>query len=467
YYADYETNRHPEPIDHEELEDILEESINKQKQDQKEAKENTPAKKAEKRLRDELGDRFKFREPYRAALERVRPQIDEMREFFSTLLDERVVQIRRLKRASSDGMILNPSALSQTIVDLKTGIKNPPEAFLDYDKREKETQANGRFDCYLAVDCSGSMEGVRTLEARKAALIFLEGLSAFQKDIESRQQQGSIDLDWDVRSYVYAFSTGAELIKPLTSSLTEKERLDVFSSISNPAGTTEDFMALESICEGIKLELGSKPENKNRRRIVIVLTDGESVNPERLASSINELNKLLEPSSEFIKLAVRNIESRQMTANVVDYWKDIVRIAIQEWAKLQNLTNLISQANTTLLPNKVIEKNLVITTDEELEVFEIFKSICGDERPIQFVDNTSYFKIHIQDKPSKTIARFFTLKKGNSISLPLSSIVIENLSLAIKHEPIDNSNWVSFFVNSKLDIYSLKEAIYVAYDSVK
>ncbi len=292
YYADYETNRHPEPIDHEELEDILEESINKQKQDQKEARENTPAKKAEKRLRDELGDRFKFRGPYRAALERVRPQIDEMREFFSTLLDERVIQIRRLKRASSDGMILNPSALSQTIVDLKTGIKNPPEAFLDYDKHEKETQANGRFDCYLAVDCSGSMEGVRTAEAQKAALIFLEGLSAFQKDIESRQQQGSIDLDWDVRSSVYAFSTGAELIKPLTSSLTEKERLDVFSSINNPAGTTEDFMALESICEGIKLELGSKPENKNRRRIVIVLTDGESANPERLASSINELNKL-------------------------------------------------------------------------------------------------------------------------------------------------------------------------------
>ena len=292
YYADYETNRHPEPIDHEELEDILEESINKQKQDQKEARENTPAKKAEKRLRDELGDRFKFRKPYRTALEGVRPQIDEMREFFSTLLDERVIQIRRLKRASSDGMILNPSALSQTIVDLKTGIKNPPEAFLDYDKHEKETQANGRFDCYLAVDCSGSMEGVRTAEARKAALIFLEGLSAFQKDIESRQQQGSIDLDWDVRSSVYAFSTGAELIKPLTSSLTEKERLDVFSSINNPAGTTEDFMALESICEGIKLELGSKPENKNRRRIVIVLTDGESDNPERLASSINELNKL-------------------------------------------------------------------------------------------------------------------------------------------------------------------------------
>ena len=270
------------------MEGILEESINKQK----EAKENTPAKKAEQRLKDELGDSFKFREPYRAALERVRPQIDDMREFFSTLLDERVVQIRSLNRASSDGVILNPYALSQTIVDLKTGIKNPPEAFLDYGKREKETQANGRFDCYLAVDCSGSMQGQRTLEAQKAALIFLEGLSAFQKDIESRQQQGTIDLDWDVRSSVYAFSTGAELIKPLTSSLTEKERLDVFSSISNPAGSTDDYMALESICEGIKLELGSKPENKDRKRIVIVLTDGESTNSERLSRSVNELNKL-------------------------------------------------------------------------------------------------------------------------------------------------------------------------------
>jgi len=53
---------------------------------------------------------------------------------------------------------------------------------------------------------------------------------------------------------------------------------------------------------------------------------------------VGELNRLLEPSPEFIRLAVQNIETRTMTERRIEEWKPILANAIQEWAKQQALT---------------------------------------------------------------------------------------------------------------------------------
>ena len=52
---------------------------------------------------------------------------------------------------------------------------------------------------------------------------------------------------------------------------------------------------------------------------------------------VNELAKLLEPSSELVSLAVANIEIRRMTDAVVDGWKPVLAGAIEEWAKQRTL----------------------------------------------------------------------------------------------------------------------------------
>ena len=39
---------------------------------------------------------------------------------------------------------------------------------------------------------------------------------------------------------------------------------------------------------------------------------------------VNELDRLLEPSAEFTELAIANIETRNLTSNVVEYWKPVV-----------------------------------------------------------------------------------------------------------------------------------------------
>jgi predicted type IV restriction endonuclease len=52
---------------------------------------------------------------------------------------------------------------------------------------------------------------------------------------------------------------------------------------------------------------------------------------------VDELTKLLEPSAEFVKLAVANIETRNLSAKVVEEWTPILANAIQEWVKRRAL----------------------------------------------------------------------------------------------------------------------------------
>jgi hypothetical protein len=53
---------------------------------------------------------------------------------------------------------------------------------------------------------------------------------------------------------------------------------------------------------------------------------------------VDELSRLLqEPSPEFVKLAVQNIETRHLTPRVLTEWKPILANAIQEWVKRRAL----------------------------------------------------------------------------------------------------------------------------------
>jgi predicted type IV restriction endonuclease len=59
---------------------------------------------------------------------------------------------------------------------------------------------------------------------------------------------------------------------------------------------------------------------------------------------VKELAGLLEPSAEFTRLAIANIETRNLTANVVESWKPVVASAIGEWAKQRTLASVLTQS---------------------------------------------------------------------------------------------------------------------------
>jgi uncharacterized protein YegL len=189
--------------------------------------------------------------------------------------------------------VLNSETLAQTIVDIKSKIPSPPQAFLDYEKVEKERKAEGKFDCYLVVDCSGSMaEGQRRKEAQKATIVFLEGLAAFEREIRARERATGIQLDWDVRSSVSVFGSDSQVIKPLGRELTDKQRLDAFTAVNIDRGGTSDYLALEQIYDQILNEINTNPNTKNRRRIVMVITDGQSGDTTRLKGIVANLSNL-------------------------------------------------------------------------------------------------------------------------------------------------------------------------------
>jgi hypothetical protein len=60
---------------------------------------------------------------------------------------------------------------------------------------------------------------------------------------------------------------------------------------------------------------------------------------------VNELDKLLEPTAEFTRLAIANIEKkRPLTAAVLESWKLKVASAIREWAKQRTLASVLTRS---------------------------------------------------------------------------------------------------------------------------
>jgi predicted type IV restriction endonuclease len=59
---------------------------------------------------------------------------------------------------------------------------------------------------------------------------------------------------------------------------------------------------------------------------------------------VSELARLLEPSAEFTRLAIANIETRYLTTHVVESWKPVVASAIGEWAKQRTLASVLTHS---------------------------------------------------------------------------------------------------------------------------
>ncbi len=82
---------------------------------------------------------------------------------------------------------------------------------------------------------------------------------------------------------------------------------------------------------------------------------------------VTELSRLLEPSPEFVKLALQNIESRNLTPAVVENWKPILNGAIQQWAKQRSLAEALETPSSLDVSESAAGK--IVTTQQELDAF--------------------------------------------------------------------------------------------------
>ena len=174
---------------------------------------------------------------------------------------------------------------------------------------------------------------------------------------------------------------------------------------------------------------------------------------------VNELAKLLEPSSELVRLAVANIETRRMTDAVVEGWKPVLASAIEEWARQRTLHLILN-------PPKQPEAPLadrVVTTQEELKAFEAIKAILGSDRPAGYQDTYSYFKIHLPERQTWAFARVYLDRRAPMMWIGLDyadvkDVVIEGVTIQ------DADGWIEVPLRSLEDLNLYGDLLKAAWD---
>ncbi len=177
-----------------------------------------------------------------------------------------------------------------------------------------------------------------------------------------------------------------------------------------------------------------------------------------------ELTRLLEPSDEFVRLAISNIETRTMTAKVVDSWKPVLKNAIEEWTKQRMLTMVLSGATQENGESAAARK--ITTTKEELDGFEAIKKMLGSDRPVAYTDTVSYFKVHFPDKHTWVIARLYFEGKRPRIWVTVPIAKVETW-LASYKVTFPQVGWIAIALNDFSDLESMGDIIRAAYDHQK
>lgn len=178
-------------------------------------------------------------------------------------------------------------------------------------------------------------------------------------------------------------------------------------------------------------------------------------NIENIISSAGELKYLAElkriiknesasPSDEFVKMLVRRIYDGKVTQSIIEQFRELVKQSINDYINdvISERLNIAIKSidrekeSNTKQEEQVedivtIEKNKIVTTDEEMEAFFIVKSILRSHIPVDkitFRDAQSYFSVFYDNNNRKPICRFYFNTTNKSIG------VIGNDKLETKHK---------------------------------
>jgi hypothetical protein len=178
---------------------------------------------------------------------------------------------------------------------------------------------------------------------------------------------------------------------------------------------------------------------------------------------VEELNRLLEPSPEFVRLAIANIETRKLTENVLDTWKPVLANAINEWAKQRALTVILNDPSASRLGPSEPQPAKIETTKEELDGFAIAQRLLGDSRPVAYEDTSAYFKVHLPGRNSWVVCRFYFGRRRLSLTVPLSVERVQQLAPA-SVVVLAEKGWAGITLNAVADLEGLGEVLVAAYE---
>lgn len=220
---------------------------------------------------------------YVLEIERYREQVDEIRGLYRELLQSHLDRRRTLRGGHAEGAVLSPERLAQTMLEISTGVPDPP-AFSDYEARVMPRDHAGRADYVFVFDRSGSMTGEKSAAAAGAAVICLEAFAGMQRDAEELAARTGVDLDVEVRCAIFTYNDTVSTPKPLSTGLTLQQRLDTISQVRSPSGGNADTHVLQAVLDF--------PPAPARTRTLVVVSDGEADDPELARAKVEQLRRM-------------------------------------------------------------------------------------------------------------------------------------------------------------------------------
>ena len=220
--------------------------------------------------------------------------VEEIRAVFRKILTERLEPVSRPKQPVEEGEYLVRPA--EAVADVRAG-RTEPRVWMTYETRERPKELFGAFDVTVVCDRSLSMNkydgvSVKNAEQQKAVMLVLEALREFCDNLDEKRADLMNDLH--VRSEVWGFGGPPEVgcIKALSEELTDKQRVAVFKELNNtPGKSTRDDLALNGLADSVSEEDWERVRKGELRKVVIVLTDGDSSNKAGAKKAIKDLRE--------------------------------------------------------------------------------------------------------------------------------------------------------------------------------
>jgi hypothetical protein len=262
-----------------------------------ESKSQNPLDKADKEYAENLGVKPEDLKNYRKTvteLEKViNPEsgesvIEELRTLIRRIISERLKPDALPKFPVEEGEeLVDPANL---VAEVKAG-NLEPKVWQSVEVKEKKGKKFGEVEITLVADRSGSMRGNKLAEQRKAAVLFMEALKEFADICD--EERIKMEDPLEVRNEIYSFQATLEdkiPLKKISKDLGEKERIEIAGKLSSaPGDDTTDYTVLETIDSSLEKDILDKIKTGELKKIVIVFTDGDSGDKERVKNSLKNL----------------------------------------------------------------------------------------------------------------------------------------------------------------------------------
>ena len=236
---------------------------------------------------------------YQTEYAKIAQYIEPMREQFRKIVAERLIPYRRLTGFFDEGVIIEPGLAGQALADLSKGITDPT-VFRDFEGRVRREEMPSTFEATAVLDRSGSMDSDgKKEEQRRAAILLMETLREFMELPEVKDNLLAPQLK--TLSEIRSFGGTAQnvVVKPLSSELTEKQRIETFTTLGDcPGGATEDYISLGQIIEQMRKRDQGEPDYLDKvksraiKKLVIIFSDGASSNETEFGRKKSELEQM-------------------------------------------------------------------------------------------------------------------------------------------------------------------------------